>query len=374
MFDPKKPNNNLKKLPLNFNFEDIDILKQLNKTNIAITRLNWVTKEIPNRMLLVDFLSVKESVNSNQIENIHTTVTEVFKSELKESKEKIKYQDKEALHYRQALKFWIREITKTWWLGFNTIVKLNDIIIQKEVWIYSSPDKKIEKEYPNGEIEVIYTPPVWIELITELLYNLEAYYNDFDEAKEIDPLLKLPIIHYQFEAIHPFSDGNWRVWRILIVLYLFLYKKLDVPVLYISDYIMRYKDEYTDFLNKIDAWKEGEFKKFIIWLLKWIEIQSFVTELNIQKIKNLRKEIKAKLKEDIEFKKLFSNELMDYLFSRPFYTFESMAKYLGKHRNTTYHYLTLLEKKWLLDSFTMWRKKVFVFVDFLELLDWKVGD
>lgn len=370
MFDSKIPNNELKKLPLDFDFNDIDLLKQLNKTNIAITRLNWVAKEIPNQDILLEFISVKESVQSNKIENIHTTVTEVFQSELIQDKTKIRYEDKEAINYKAAIKYWYDTIKKRWGLWFNDILKLNEIIIEKSTWIVSSPNKKVEKELPNWDKEILYTPPVWVDLIKDLLYNLEEYYNKFDEDIEIDPLLKLPIIHYQFEAIHPFWDWNWRVWRIMVVLYLCLYWKLDVPILYLSDFVIKNKSDYYEYLNKIDRWLPWSIKNFILWLLIWIEIQSLNTQNNITKIKILRLDLKIKLKKDKDFKKIYSKELMDFLFVRPFYTYNDMAIYLRKHRLTAVSYLNLLEKKWILRSFLSWRKKIFVFDEFLELLDW----
>lgn len=369
MFDPEKPNNALKQLPLDFDFNDIDLLKQLNKTNIQIAKLNWIAKDIPNQNILLEFISIWEWVESNKIENINTTTTEVFKSELIEDKTKIKYENKEAINYKEAIKYWANAIKDRGWLSFNDILKLNEIIIESSAWIISNPNKTVKKDLGNWKFEILYTPPVWLELIRELLYNLEEYYNSFDEDIEIDPLLKLPIIHYQFEAIHPFGDWNGRVGRIMIVLFLSLYWKLDVPILYLSDFINKDKENYYKYLNNIDKSKPWALKSFMLWLLSWIELQSMVTQNTILNIVILRLETKAKIKKDDELNNIYSKELLDLLFIRPFYTYNDMSKYLNKHRNTSSTYLKLLESKWILKSFFVWRKKIFVFNEFLDLLD-----
>jgi len=366
MFDKTKPNNTISKLPkIDFDFNDIDLLKQLNKTNIEITKLNWIASRIPNQDILLEFISIKEWVKSNEIEAIHTTVWEVFISELIEDKSKISTEDKETINYKDAIYFWLKKIKKNWWLWYNDILEINKIITWNNSWVITSPSKKIS----NSETkEILYTPPQWLELIKSLLYNLEGYYNNFDEESEIDPLLKLPILHYQFEAIHPFWDWNWRTGRILMVLYFVLYEKLDLPILFLSDFINSHKKDYYLFLREIDSWKEESIKGFTLWLLLWIENQALQTQITIWKIANLMLELKTLLKIDKELKKIYKKELLDFLFISPFYSISKIEKYLKIHRNTASSYLNLLEKKWILKSMKLKRNKIFYYEDFFELL------
>lgn len=369
MFDPKKPNNSLRKFPKEeFNFNDIDLLKQLNKTNIAITELNWVAKSIPNQKILLEFISIKEWIKSNEIEAIHTTVWDAFMAELIEDKTKISIENKETINYKDAIYFWYNKILKNWWIWFNDILEINKIITENNSWVISSPNKKIEKKDSSGKIEVVYTPPIWIDLIKELLYNFENYYNSFDEDIEIDPLLKLPIIHYQLEAIHPFWDWNWRTWRILMVLYFVLYKKLDLPIIFLSDFINKYKSDYYQYLRNIDKWDKNAIKDFTIWLLMWIQIQAIETQITIFKIIELKNSLKLKFKNDTELNKIYSRELLDFIFIRPFYSISKTEEKLWIHRNTASTYLNLLETKWILISKKYWKSKIFYYWDFFELL------
>jgi len=369
MFNPTLPNNNLSRLPNEeFNFNDIDLLKQLNKTNIAITELNWVAKSIPNQNILLEFISIKEWIKSNEIEAIHTTVWDAFMSELIDDKSKLSIENKETINYKESLYFWFNKIIKNWWLGFNDILEINRIITESNSWIISSPNKKIEKKDKSWKVEIVYTPPQWKNLIKDLLYNLEEYYNNYNEDDEIDPLLKLPLIHYQFEAIHPFGDWNGRTWRIIMVLYFVLYKKLDLPIIYLSDYINEYKNEYYQYLRDIDKWEKEALKYFTLWLLKWIQIQALKTQITIVKIRNLKDSLKEKFKKDLELKKIYSKELLDFIFIRPFYSISKTEEKLWIHRNTSSSYLNLLETKWIFESKKFWKNKIFYYKDFFEIL------
>lgn len=370
MFDKNKPNNNLSKLPkLNLDFEDIDLLKQLNKTNEAIAKLNWTAKSIPNQEILLEFVSIKEWIKSNEIESIHTTVKDAFISELFDDASKIKMEDKETINYKEAIYYWHNKIKNQWWIWFNDILEINRIITWSNAWIYSSPDKKIEIHKPWWQKEVSYTPPVWKQLIKDLLYNLEEYYNNFNEETEIDPILKLPILHYQFEAIHPFWDWNWRTWRILMVLYFVLFEKLDLPILFISDFITERKAFYYKCLRNIDSWIKGSDKRFTLWLLKWIQAKALEIKNLIYEIQILIEKTKIKIIKDKDLRRIYSKELIDFLFIRPFYTVAKMEQRLWIHKNTASKYLNLLESKWILKSTIIKKTKIFHFKGFLDLLE-----
>lgn len=354
----------VKKLPWSFNFEDIDLVKQVNKTNIALWKLDWVSLKLPNSRVLIEFISIKEWVQSNAIENINTTVADAFASEVI-GIELATFENKETLNYKEAIITWYKNLKNKWWVWYNDILEINKIITWNTAWIFSSPDKHIRKWD-----KIIYTPPIWKDLIEDLLKNYEKYFNNFDENKEIDPLLKLPLIHYQFEAIHPFWDGNWRTWRILIILYLVLYKKLSLPILFLSDFINSHKDDYYKYLNELDYKQEEILKEFTLWLLKWIEEYSFQTMEVVEKILNMQEEFKKVFKNDAELSKIYSKDLIDYLFIRPIYSIETLLNYLPqiKSRQTASKYLNLIKSKWLIKDYNIGKYKFFHNKEFLNLL------
>jgi len=357
-----------KTLPWKFNFEDLDLIKQVNKTNIALWKLNWTSLRLPNSQVLIEFITIKEWVKSNEIENINTTVADAFASEII-WKDLASFENKETINYKEAIINWFERLKKYGWVWYNDILEINKIITWNSQWIFSSPDKRIEKWIWINK-EVIYIPPQWVENINNLLKNYETYFNNFDEEKEIDPLLKLPLLHYQFEAIHPFWDGNWRTWRILIILYLVLYKKLSLPILFISDFINKNKIEYYNFLNILDKEKEWRLKDFSLWLLKWIEEYSLKTEEVIIKILELQRQYKSFIKNDKDLNNIYSKDLIDYLFMRPIYSIEGLLNYLPqiKTRQTASKYLKIMKEKWLIKEYKFKNNKFFFNEEYLDLL------
>lgn len=363
VFDPTKANNDMERLPLDFDLKDVDLLIQLNQTNATLATLDEAAKRIPNQNILIEFVSIKEWVSSNAIENIHTTIEDAFVAELSTNKKLIKQEDKETIHYKDALLYGFDKIRQNRMLVVNDIVKLNHILLENDQWILSSPNKHIE--WPGG---VIYTPPQGLDLIKSLLSNLEQYYNTFDEATEIDPLLKLPILHYQFEAIHPFGDGNGRIWRILSVLFLVLHKKLDLPILFLSEKIIEYKADYYNYLKAIDRREENSLKNFSLWFLLLVETQALQTQNTILKIEKLMADTKLIFKQHPKLSKIYSHELINYLFARPFYSIEGLQKVLGIHRHTATAYFGMMEKEGILEGIKVGRNQYYLFPNFLNIL------
>ena len=353
-----------KKLPWNFDFQDIDLIKQVNKTNIALWRLDAVGMKLPNSKVLIEFISIKEWVKSNAIENINTTVADAFISEVL-GKELATLANKETLNYKEAIITGFEKLTERWWVGYNDILAINAIITGNTHGIYSSPNKFIKKWDT-----VLYTPPVGKELIEDLLRNYEVYLNKFEESTEVDALMKLPLLHYQFEAIHPFGDGNGRTWRILIILYLVLHKKLSLPILFLSDFINTNKEDYYKHLHLLDMHKEEALKEFTLWLLKGIEEYSGRTQATIEQILEMQIAYKKLFKEDPELKKIYSKDLIDYLFIRPIYSIETLLSALPQiqARQTASKYLQLIKKKGLINDYKHKNNKFFFNDSFLKLL------
>lgn len=177
-----------------------------------------------------------------------------------------------------------------------------------------------------------------------MLNNYEIYLND--ATSSIDPLIRIAILHYQFEAIHPFYDGSGRTGRILMVLYLILIKRLDLPILFISGYINKHRNDYYKLLRAVTA--NGGWKPWDMFILDAVETQALETSQTVLKIKKLQEEYKEKLKTDLT--KIYSAELIEYLFANPFYTQSTLAEKLDIHPNTDAKYLNTLLKSDFLKS------------------------
>ena len=183
--------------------------------------------------------------------------------------------------------------------------------------------------------------------------------------------MKLPLLHYQFEAIHPFGDWNWRTGRILIILYLVLHNKLSLPILFLSDFINANKDDYYKYLNILDIEQENKLKEFSLWLLKWIEEYSIQTMNVVEKILEMQIDYKRVFKNDKDLEQIYSKDLIDYLFTRPFYSIDTLLKLnlpKVKSRQTASKYLNLIKDKWLIKDYKYKNSKFFFNQWFLDLL------
>ena len=207
--------------------------------------------------------------------------------------------------------------------------------------------------------EILDTPPEWEDNINKLLRNLENFINNKDD---IDPLIKMPVIHYQFESIHPFYDWNGRTWRILNVLYLVLTKKLDFPILFLSEYINKTKNKYYKLLNQTS--KTWDYTDFIIYLLEGIISQAKDTSNKIVKIKNLI----IKTENEISSLNMDYAKITKILFSYPFLTVTDFAIKMWLSRQSITNYINILEKNNVISSIRVWRNKLIYIKEFIELL------
>ena len=236
-YNKNKPYNDLPLLPPKAEIENTAILKKTIEASRALSELKGIITNLPNPTLFIDTINLQESQASSAIENIVTTQDELFKFSIADKKID-NSAIKEVLYYKEALWHGIDEIQKRPLLTTNLFIEIMRIITKTKSGIRNAPGTKL-KNPTTGEI--IYTPPEGENLIREKLKNLENFINT---NNSLDPLLKMALIHYQFEAIHPFFDGNGRVGRIIILLFLKLSRLLDLPALYLSDYIIRNKTNY----------------------------------------------------------------------------------------------------------------------------------
>ena len=279
-----KPYNDLPLLPVDF--ESImtpKMYKKVIKTNKELARLNGI-EQMNNRKISEIFLNslvLTESIDSNIIENINTTIDSVaLSSAIKD----IKWSEKETIRYKKAMIFWLDEMKeKNDILSLNTIIWIQERIEENKAWVRKTPWTMLKNE---KTWEIVYYPPEPNHL-DDLLNNLEKYINQSD-IQELDECIKSAIIHYQFESIHPFLDWNWRTWRILILLYLIKQWLLSFPILYISWYINKNKSDYYRLLQEVRT--KNNWKEYILYILDAIEKQSKATWDKILKINKLYKD------------------------------------------------------------------------------------
>lgn len=339
MFDPKKPYNKLPKIPPKIDLKDQDILLATLETSDAIAKLKTMltmsSRTILNTLDLLSPLFVPEAVSSSGVENIITTNNSVYYAQISKERE-LNPAEKEALNYTEAL------MSAAYKLDSKGFLNTNDYLdIQKKI----EPNKAgIRKESgyqlanPNTKV-VYYTPPESEQRIRELLKNFDEYFNEMAPLHEI--FARMAIIHYQFEAIHPFRDGNGRTGRMLMPLYLMKQKKLPVPVLFISHYILEHRDDYYIKLRRVTSQKS--WKKWILYILLATKEQANYTCKILEKIRVAISAVKRKLKENLSY--LYSAELLDYLFSNVYFTQKDFEKAIGVSPMTARKYLTSLEKE-----------------------------
>ena len=283
----------------NVNLKTNKILEQLTLSSRALAELKGYANTIPNMHILINAVTINEAKDSSAIENIVTTHDDIYKV-LTESGYK-EENAKEVVDYRNAIWAGYEQIKKDGFINTNTIVKIQGMIEHNNAGIRKLPGTELKNSLTG---ETIYIPPQNEEEIRDYLRNLEEFINNNED--EIDPLIKVCLIHYQFESIHPFYDGNGRTGRILNILYLVLNKLIDSPILYLSKYINKTKQEYYKLFNEVR--NNNNFEDWILYILKGIEITSKETITLIEKIQNEMKNYKEEFRTKLP--KIYSKELL----------------------------------------------------------------
>ncbi len=324
-------------LPPNLKEKDLfnpKITQLVIKANRSISELKGACHALPNAYaLLLNIPVLQEATSSSAIEGIHTTVETLLEAQIKVKKD----QDpasKEALRYREALNAGVKSFRKYRSLSTRTILTIHRRLL---------PQGGLFKQQMNKIVsgkKAIYTPPSPAH-IAILMGNWETYIHSLNG---IDPLIKTAIAHYQFEAIHPFSDGNGRTGRILIVLQLLLYQLLEWPVLYISGYLIKHRKKYYSLL--LNTSKSGKWIEFITFFLIAFDKQAKQTKKVIMDIIKARDRLKQKLKKEHQF--IYSRDFLDHIFSYPITHAIFMADKLDITYQTASKYLSILEKNKIL--------------------------
>ncbi|HWQ27273.1 MAG TPA: Fic family protein [Chlorobaculum sp.] len=338
--------------------ETTSILKKVASAHRYLAELKGVSSSIPNEGILINTLSLQEAKDSSAIESIITTHDELFKDELF-PEFAFSAAAKEVRNYVSALRTGFEKVAKTRLLTVNTILNIHVELEKNQSGFRKLPGTELKNEQSG---ETVYTPPQDYDSIVRLMSNLELFIND-DKVLDIDPLIKMAIIHYQFESIHPFYDGNGRSGRIINVLYLVLKGLLDIPVLYLSRYIIRNKQDYYRLLQDVrdkDAWEE-----WILYILTGIEQTSRQTILMVQEIKDAVMSYKHRIRADYKF---YSQDLINNLFFHPYTKIEFVEHDLKVSRLTATKYLDTLAKDGFLKKEKIGRSNYYINIALFGIL------
>ncbi len=353
-----KPYNNLPLLPPKVELENSEILKAAIAANKALAELKGIARTIPNQAILINTLPLQEARSSSEIENVLTTSDQLYEA-LAAKTEDYDPQTKEVLRYKEALWEGYDKLKRDNLLTTNLFISIFQKIKETTAGIRNTPGTKIT----TSTGEVIYTPPEGENVIREILSNLENYIHD--DADGTDPLIKLAVIHYQFEAIHPFTDGNGRTGRIINILYLLQQKLLDLPVIYLSRHIIENKNDYYLLLRTVT--EKNEWISWIIYLLKGISSTASDTADKITEIKKLLESTLKDMKQKLPGR-IYSKELIELLFTQPYCKVEFVVNEGIAKRQTAAEYLKEIEKTGLLKSKKVGKEVLYLNLPLFELL------
>ena len=347
MYARNLPYNDLPPLPPVAEIETAVVLKKAISASRAMAELKGMAERMPNQAMLIDSLVLQEARASSEIENILTTNDEIFKAASDDALP-ASPEAKEVLRYRQALNHGFREI-KTRPLATGLFVEIAQLIKETQFDIRRTPGTRIA----NGKGETIYTPPEGETVIRDKLRELENFMHADDG---LDALVKMALMHYQFEAIHPFSDGNGRTGRILNILYLVDKGLLNLPVLYLSRYIIDNKAAYYEGLRRVT--EEGAWQDWVLYMLDAIEQTSVRTQQQITDILALMETVRQEVQR--EAPGIYSMDLIEQIFRQPYCKIAFLERAGLGTRQTCAKYLRELEKLGVLAGQKIGREVYFI--------------
>jgi len=324
---------NLESLPPSNLQETTAILKKLALAHRQLAELKGFAVSIPNQSILIETLALQEAKYSSAIENIITTQDAMFKQQVLGDIVSDPAA-KEVSQYSDALKFGFELVRQNHMLTVNHILGVHYRLVPSSQGIRKLPGTRLINPATR---EVVYTPPQDYETVRRLMDNLVKYINE-PEIQDIDPLVKMAVIHYQFESIHPFYDGNGRVGRIINVLFLVLSDLLRLPILYLSRYIIRNKSDYYTLLRTLP--ETGNWEPWVLYMLDAVEQTSKDTILLVNEIRGLMLQYKHGIREKLP--KIYSQDLINNLFRHPYTKIEFVMRDLNVSRPTASKYLSAL--------------------------------
>ena len=341
----------LSPLPPTVELESRTVLRQLASAHRYLAELKGKAATIPNESILISTLTLQEAKNSSEIENIITTHDELYR-EVLFHKHNHNPAAKEVNNYARALRVGFDKMRSDRLITVNRLLKVHQVLEENDAGLRKLPGTELKNERTG---QVVYTPPQNPQTIVDLMSNLEQFIND-NSLLNVDPLVKMAVIHYQFESIYPFYDGNGRAGRILNILYLVAQGLLDIPILYLSSYIIRTKSDYYRLLQGVR--EENNWEAWVCYMLKGVEETARETIDLISEIKQLMQEYKHRIRTQLP--KIYSQDLLNNLFCHPYTRIEFVQQDIGVSRVTATKYLEQLTQEGLIEKHKMGRNSYYI--------------
>lgn len=351
-------------MPLPYDIESKDVLRQANKANRKLAELKGVAQTIPNERILISSLTLQEAKDSSAVENIVTTQDDLYRAGLDSGLTMVSAATKEVLFYREAINEGFKLVRNKNILTLNDIKRIQMVLEQNSAGFRTTPGTQLKR---SSDGAVIYTPPQDGQRIVELMSNLEQFIND-DGLCSIDPLVKMAVIHHQFESIHPFYDGNGRTGRIVNILYLVTSGLLDLPILYLSRYITHNKAEYYERIQAIRNTTGDNSAQWEAWVLYMLRGVEQTAEETISLVKNIGK-LMTEYKNIIRpaFGGKYSHELLNGLFYHPYTKIGHLEANMQVSRQTAAKYLDKLASLGLLQKERMGKENYYINTQLMKL-------
>ncbi len=356
-FDPKQPFNDLPLLPPAFELETKKVLLKTISASRALAQLNGALIHLPNPRLFLDTIHLQEAKASSEIENILTTNDDLYKSIVADKK----FGDvatKEVLSYKEALWLGLEKLEKRPFITSNLCIEIVQCIKQNTAGIRVHTGTALA----NKSGDVIYTPPTGEYVIRKKLANLETFIN---EESSLDPLIKMALMHYQFEAIHPFADGNGRTGRILLLLYLKMSGLLDIPAIYLSEYVIQHKNEYYKRLRNVT--EQNAWEDYILYMLDMVEVTAKLGLNRLDKITSLMDTMSEQIKAALP--NVYSKDLIEVLFRLPYTKRQFLMDAGLGSAKTVGNYLRDLEAENYLSSIKIGKEKLYLNHRLMNILE-----
>lgn len=346
-------------LPLKEDLESKAVLRQVAKSHRRLAELKGAVLSIPKPDILINTLSLQEAKDSSAVESIITTHDELYRAELS-FHTGISPAAKEVQYYSNALIYGFKRVKNQGLLTCNDIREIYKRIKLNDAGFRSTPGTALINDHTG---EMVYQPPQDHGEIVSYMSNLEEFIND-NAMSDLDPLVKMCVIHHQFESIHPFSDGNGRTGRIINILYLVSQGLLEWPVLYLSRYIIKNKNEYYRLIQSVRD--DGDWESWILFLLKGLEETSFETLSLIMNIKDLMMEYKQRIRSELP--KVYSQDLLNNLFRHPYTKIDFVCNELAITRPTATSYLNQLVDNGFLRKMKLGKNNFYLNTRLFDLL------
>jgi Fic family protein len=346
-------------LPLNIDLETKPVLKKLAGAHRALAELKGTARLVPNEIILINTLSIQEAKDSSAIENIVTTHDELFKSDLS-ANQFASLAAKEVHSYGRALREGFQTVRKTGLITNNDILTIQATLEENRAGFRKLPGTELRNDITGA---TVFVPPQNVDDILKAMSNLEFFIND-PAISPLDPLIKMAIIHHQFETIHPFYDGNGRTGRILNILYLVQQGLLGTPILYLSRYINQNKTDYYRLLQAVRD--DGAWEAWVMYMLEGVEQTARQTIQLVHAIRDLMQSHKVKMRRDLP--RIYSQDLLNTIFSHPYSKIAYVERDLGVKRLTATKYLDALTEIGLMAKMKIGRDSYYLNKELVELL------